>query len=244
MTWQQALRSGTLSKEKPQRSSSPLLSGLHATPTLLWIAHRQVSRTSLSDQLPLDLTGLHWRTRQVSRQEMPSILNLMSSCGLRVLVSRGGITFAAASSGLAPLQVVASESDVRTLSVHLDPRGERACAFADAVHQMEEHACHDFPIQGPRTSHWLPLEIARGERDWWRDTTGGNKQWGFHRRTLELTSTPSCARCLVTARITPWSRKLGILIGLTFVVLPGIRWTIRPKVPGGTWSGFHWFHQI
>ena len=86
-----------------------------------------------------------------------------SSCGMRVLVSRGGITFAAASSGMAPIPVVASESDVRTLPVRLDPRGERACAFADAVHKVEEHVLHDFPIQGPRTTHWLLLEIARGK---------------------------------------------------------------------------------
>ena len=39
---------------------------------------------------------------------------------------------------------------------------------------MEEHAFHDFPIQGPRTTPWLLLEIARGElgqvarHHWWR----------------------------------------------------------------------------
>ena len=76
---------------------------------------------------------------------------ITSSCGLRVLVSRGGVTFAAAS----PIQGNAPETDVRTLSVRLDPRGERACAFSDAM--------HDFPIQGPRTTHWLLLEIARSE---------------------------------------------------------------------------------
>ena len=86
-----------------------------------------------------------------------------SSCGLRVLVSRGGITFAAASSGMTSIQVVALESDVRILSVRLDPRGQRACAFADAVHKVEEHALHDFPIEGSRTTHWLPQEIARSE---------------------------------------------------------------------------------
>ena len=42
------------------------------------------------------------------------------------------------------------------LPVRLDPR--EACAFADAVHKMEEHALHDFPIQGPRTTHWLLLD--------------------------------------------------------------------------------------
>ena len=61
------------------------------------------------------------------------------------------------------MHVDAAETDVRTLSVRLDPRGERACAFSDAVHRMEEHALHDFPIQGPRTTHWLLLEIARSE---------------------------------------------------------------------------------
>ena len=31
--------------------------------------------------------------------------------------------------------------------------------------------------------------------DLWHDTTGGSKQWGFHHRILELTSTSSSARC-------------------------------------------------
>ena len=101
--------------------------------------------------------------------------DITSSCGLRVLISRGGITFAAASSGLAPIQVVASESDVRTLPVRFDPRGERPCAFADAG---QEHALHDFPIQGPWTTHWLLLEIARSElgpvarHHWWKQAMG------------------------------------------------------------------------
>ena len=49
----------------------------------------------------------------------------------------------------------APQTDVRTLPVRFDPRGERACAFSDAVHEMEEHVMHHFPIQGPRTTHWL-----------------------------------------------------------------------------------------
>ena len=75
------------------------------------------------------------------------------ACGMRVLVGRGSITFAAASSGLAPIQVVASDSDVRTLPVRLDPRGERACAFADAVHFIKEHSLDDFsnPIAAAET---------------------------------------------------------------------------------------------
>ena len=122
------------------------------------------------------------------------LVDIASSCGLRVLVSRGGITFAAAS----------AESDVHTLRVCLDPRGERSCAFADAVHKMEEHALHDFPILGPRTTHWLVLEI---------DTTGGSKQWGFHHRILELTSNSSCARCLVTTRSSTNSIFADLALG-------------------------------
>ena len=75
---------------------------------------------------------------------------IAEACGMRVVVGR--------SSGLAPIQVVASESDVRTLPVRLDPRCERACAFADAVHLMEEHSLDDFSIQGLRPRHWLLLE--------------------------------------------------------------------------------------
>ena len=33
-------------------------------------------------------------------------------------------------------------------------------------------------------------------------------------------------------------------MSLTLVVLPGIHLTTRPKVLGGTWSGFHCFHQF
>ena len=47
---------------------------------------------------------------------------------------------------------------------------ERGCVvFGAHIHNMEEHALHDFPIQGPRTTHWLSLEIARSELGpWWR----------------------------------------------------------------------------
>ena len=73
------------------------------------------------------------RTRQASRQGMPSSLSLGDitfSCGLRVLVSRGRTTFAAASLRVAPLHVDAAGTDVRALSVRLDPRGERGvCIF-------------------------------------------------------------------------------------------------------------------
>ena len=54
----------------------------------------------------------------------------------------------------------------------------------------EEHALHDFPIQGPRTTHWLLLD----------GTTGGDEQWCCHHRILELTSTSPYVNCLATAR--------------------------------------------
>ena len=79
---------------------------------------------------------------------------------------------------LATGHVGSLETDVRTLPVPLNPRGKRACASSDAVHKMEEHALHDFPIQGPRTTRWLLLEIARGElgpvarHHWWRQAMG------------------------------------------------------------------------
>ena len=100
--------------------------------------------------------------------------DITSICGLRILVSRGGVTSVAASSRVALVYVDAAESDVRTLPVRLDSRGERACAFSEAVHKMEEHVTHDFPIQGPRTMHWLLLEIAMGDlglvarHHWWK----------------------------------------------------------------------------
>ena len=43
---------------------------------------------------------------------------------------------------------------------------------------LEEHALHDFPIQGPRATHWLLLEIARSElgpvarHHWWKQAMG------------------------------------------------------------------------
>ena len=85
MTWQQALRSGTFSKEKPQRFSFPLWWRLASpTPKLLWIEHRQVPRThSFSHQLPLDLAVLHWKTRQVITTEHAIIIvldDITSSC--------------------------------------------------------------------------------------------------------------------------------------------------------------------
>ena len=92
----------------------------------------------------------------------------------------------------------------------------RSGTLGCAVHKMEERVLHDFPTQGPRTAHWLLLEIARDELGpVARDTSGGNKQWGFHHRILELTSTSSCARCLVTARwltnsifqTWPWAKR-------------------------------------
>ena len=76
--------------------------------------------------------------------------------------------------GVALMHADTAETDVRTLSVRLDPRGERPCVFSDAVHMMEEHALHHFPIQGPRTTHQLLLKIVRSElgpmarHHWWR----------------------------------------------------------------------------
>ena len=175
MTWPQAPRSGTPS----QREAAALL-----FPTVVG-----ASRDANSALDPTDLT---FTSAPVGSQLFAlegtagfkigdAIIidpdDITSSCGLRVLVSRGGITFAAASSQLAPFQVNASETDVRTLSVRLDPCGERA-AFSDAVHKLEEHALQDVPIQGPRTTHWLLLEIARGEQGpvarhhWWKQAMG------------------------------------------------------------------------
>ena len=102
MTWQQASRSGTLSREKLQRFSCPLLWELHETSTLLWVAHRQFPRTSLSRHAPI---GSRWFALDMSGDAItiePD--DITSSCGLRVLVSRGGITLTAASSGIAPTQ--------------------------------------------------------------------------------------------------------------------------------------------
>ena len=57
---------------------------------------------------------------------------------------------------VAPTHVDAAVTDVRTLSVRLDPRGERACAFSDAVHMMEETRSARLP--DPRTTdHALAL---------------------------------------------------------------------------------------
>ena len=60
-------------------AATPLLCGLHETPTLLWIAHGQFPRTSLLRQLHLVLAGVHWKTQQYSRLEMPSPVNLTTS---------------------------------------------------------------------------------------------------------------------------------------------------------------------
>ena len=110
------------------------------------------------------------------------------------------LTFAAASSGVAPKNHDAAWTDVRTLSVRLDPRGERACAFAMLSTRWKNTSFHDFPIQGPRTTHWLLLEIARGElglvarHHWWRQAIELSSTF------LELTSTSSYVNCLATAR--------------------------------------------
>ena len=104
--------------------------------------------------------------------------DVTASCGLRTRVSRGGITFAAAASRVAPMHDAAPETDVRTFPMRFDARGERACAFSDAAHKMEEHVLHDFPIQGPRTTHWRLLEIATGtveqaaRHHWWKQAMG------------------------------------------------------------------------
>ena len=78
------------------------------------------------------------------------------------------------SSTVAPMHVDAPVTDVRTWPERLDPRGERACALSDAVHKMEECAMHDLPIQGPRTTHWLLLEILGPvtRHHWWKQAMG------------------------------------------------------------------------
>ena len=121
-----------------------------------------------------------WKTRQVSRQVMPSWSmatpppHVDYGCWSLVEVSLSLLHHQELATG----HVGSVETDVRTLSVPLNPRGKRACASSDAVHKMEEHALHDFPIQGPRTTRWLLLEIARGElgpvarHHWWRQAMG------------------------------------------------------------------------
>ena len=86
-----------------------------------------------------------------------------SSCGLRVLVSRGGITFAAASSWMAPYSSCRFGVGCAHLGSTPRPSWRAGLRVCDAVHKVEEHVLHDFPIQGPRTTHWLLLEIARGK---------------------------------------------------------------------------------
>ena len=145
-TWQQTHFSGILSKGKPLRILQ-LSWWLHVT-TLPGpytdssrMPHVRVSSLWV-------LAGMLWKTRQVSRLVMPSSSSLTTSLPH---VDRGGVTAAAASSGVG----------WRQCGLNLAVGG--ACAFSDAVHKMEEHALHGLPIQGPRTTHWLLLEIARGE---------------------------------------------------------------------------------
>ena len=94
--------------------------------------------------------------------------DITSSCGLRVLVSHGRITFAAASSSVAPMHVGDAETDVRTLSVRPDPRCEPACAFSDAVHKRWKNTpCTTSRSKdhGPRTgscSRWPERVGASG----------------------------------------------------------------------------------
>ena len=73
-----------------------------------------------------------------------------------------------------------SGQDVRILPVVVDPRGTRARGFDHAVRDMREDPMADFPIEGPRTMHWLSLEMARSgmppvqRHHWWRQTLGVN----------------------------------------------------------------------
>ena len=117
--------------------------------------------------------------------------DITSSCGLRELVSRGGNE---------SLHHQEWRPCASTLQRRMCAPCQRALTlvasglFSDAVHNMEEHALHDFPIQGPRTTCWLLLEIAG------HGTIGGEKEWSCHHRILELTSTSSYVSCLATAR--------------------------------------------
>ena len=100
MTWQQAPRSGTPSKEKPQRLSSPLLRVGRDTDATL-----DRTPTVPTDPTPTSPVGSRWfaleDTAGFTTGEAIIIEpdDVTSSCGLRVLVSGGGVTFAAASSG-------------------------------------------------------------------------------------------------------------------------------------------------
>ena len=106
-----------------QREGAALFPATPLVASLPGVAQRQFPQASRSVQHPWVLAGMLWKTRQVSRQMMPPSLSLdiTSSCGLRVLVCRGGITFAAASSGVPSVPVGAAGTDVRTLSVRLGP---------------------------------------------------------------------------------------------------------------------------
>ena len=60
---------------------------------------------------------------------------------------------------------------------------------------------------------------------------------GFHTQDAATAVCATSAKCPGIVVL-----PAGILISLTCVVFPEFNSTIRPKVLGGTWSGFHWFH--
>ena len=127
MTRQQAPRSGT------QREAAALLFA-----TVVGGAHDAHATLDRTPAVPTDVpfTSAPVGSRWFALEDTAGFTtgdaiiiesdDITSSCGLRSLVCRGGITFAAASSGLAPIQVVASDSDVRTLPVRFDSCGQRA----------------------------------------------------------------------------------------------------------------------
>ena len=94
--------------------------------------------------------------------------------------------------------------------------------------------------RGRRTGFCWRLPGASWDR--WRDTTGGNKQWCFHQRILELTSASSCARWRVTARSKtnsifqtwPWAKQRHVTAS---VMEERYAEKLRASTAGGVYAG-------
>ena len=101
----------------------------------------------------------------------------------------------------------------RTLLVHVDPRGTRARSFADAVNALGP--CARFPGPGPRTTHWLLLDLACGRlgpvarNQWRRQIQQRLGSFCADRWPALLTTTSSVAPTWLSQRPSPDAYSFG-----------------------------------
>ena len=109
------------------------------------------------------------------------------------------------------------ETESKVVNVGLQPSSIRESQLAERGIERTSSTCKELKI----FQEWWILFLVIG----------------FHTQDAATAVCATSAKCPGIVVL-----PAGILISLTCVVFPEFNSTIRPKVLGGTWSGFHWFH--